>query len=93
MKDNKGRPIVRDAGDLMTDFERRKLVTSGSLVSHAHKHEEGGVDEIDLTGLPGISEEMASLKEELELATLVDSYNSLMANERHSSNRRGYEQR
>ena len=75
------------------DFEKRELIPLGVFPPHASRHEEGSADELDITGLPGVSDEMASLKEELELAALVDTYNSLMANEQHSSDRRGYEQR
>ena len=83
-------PVSNDPAGM--DFEKRQLIISpGTIPKHKASHEEGGGDEIDITGLKGISYEMVLLKEKLDLDALVDNYNSLMANERYSSNRRGFE--
>ena len=72
------------------DFEKRRL-PAASITPHTTRHEEDGVDELNIEGLEGESYEMRILKEELALDSLRDEYKSLMANEMYASDRRGFE--
>ena len=78
-KSNKGRPTVKTLDGWGTDLDTRRLLVTDPLVS--------GLSET----VGALTSDLKTMEEANVLSDLQAQYNDLIANERYTSDRRGFE--